>query len=231
MSETAKANCQSRILAAAERAFADSGYSGASMREIVAEAGVNLATVYYYFGSKRGLMDAVLKRRFDPLRREHLDLLEQFEREAQGRPVAVEKILEAMLVPPLRLMAGSASKRHPVTRLLGRIVTEPDPQTQKILRAQRAELRSAFLKALQTSIPEASAADLQWRLEFIWGALGFILCNSGSIADATGGACNAVDAPTVLREMVDFFSAGFRAMAHRQRTAGRKKLTALGTNP
>src|ERR1035438_6449630 len=118
---------QTRILDAAENAIADLGFAGASLRNIVLEARVNLATVYYYFGSKRGLMEAVLKRRFGPLRQEHLALLRQFEGAAKGRPLAVEKILEAMLLPPLRLAAKASAKQQAVTRLIGRIVTEPNP--------------------------------------------------------------------------------------------------------
>src|ERR1035441_10088279 len=95
---------QTRILDAAENAIAELGFAGASLRHIVLEAQVNLATVYYYFGSKHGLMEAVLKRRFGPLRQEHLALLLEFERAAKGRPLTVEKVLEAMLLPPLRLM-------------------------------------------------------------------------------------------------------------------------------
>jgi AcrR family transcriptional regulator len=206
-------NCETRILEAAERAFADGGYSGASMRTIVRDARVNLATVYYYFGSKRGLMAAVLKRRFGPLRQEHLDLLQEFERAAKGHPVAVERILEAMLLPPLRLISASPAQRQAVTRLLGRMVTEPDHQTQRILREQRAELRSAFLKALKASQPHLGLVSLQWRMEFIWGALGFILCNPHSIEASTHGACNPIDAPKVLHEMIGFFAAGFQADA------------------
>ena len=206
---------QAKILDAAEAAFADGGYNGASMRDIVRGAGVNLATVYYYFGSKNGLMEAVLKRRFGPLRQEHLDILEQFERDAKGRPLSVEKILEAMLMPPLRLLAAPAAKRQAVTRLMGRIVVEPDAKTQQILRGQRSEVRAAFLKALRASLPKAQPAALQWRMEFVWGALAFILCNPRSIEVETDGACNPIDASKVLAEMIDFFSAGFRAAATR----------------
>ena len=85
------------------------------------EARVNLATVYYYFRSKRGLMEAVLKRRFGPLREEHLALLREFEAAAKGRPLPVEKILEAMLVPPLRLTAQGSAGHQAITRLFGRI--------------------------------------------------------------------------------------------------------------
>jgi AcrR family transcriptional regulator len=217
MAKRTEACRQARILDAAENAFADCGFNGASLRDIVEGAGVNLATVYYYFGSKSGLMEAVLKRRFGPLRQEHLDVLRQFEREAKGRPLPVEKILEAMLLPPLRLASAPAGKRQAVTRLMGRILTEPDEQTQEILRGQRSEVRAAFLKALQTSLPKVPLADLQWRIEFVWGALAFILCNPRKIELETHGACNPADAGKVLAEMINFFSVGFRATAsHRK---------------
>jgi AcrR family transcriptional regulator len=211
MSKRAKRSRRTNILDAAETAFADDGYNGASMRTIVREAGVNLATVYYYFGSKNGLMEAVLKRRLGPLRQEHLDLLRQLESDARGRPLPVEKILEAMLLPPLRLLAAPVAKRQAVTRLIGRIVAEPDAQTQQILRSQRAEVRAAFLKALRATLPKASTADLQWRMEFVWGALAFILCNPRTIEMETQGACNPIDADKVLAQMINFFSGGFHA--------------------
>jgi AcrR family transcriptional regulator len=174
---------------------------------------VNLATVYYYFGSKRGLMEAVLKRRFGPLREEHLALLREFETAAKGRPLPVEKILEAMLLPPLRLAAKAPAKHHAVTRLIGRIVTEPNPQIQEVLRTQRAEVRIAFQKALQRSLPKAPLADLLWSMEFVWGALGFVLCNPRKLEVETHGACDLAKTNEVLAEMLHFFSPGFRALA------------------
>jgi AcrR family transcriptional regulator len=211
MTANAAPGRRDRILDAAEHTFATAGFAGASLRDIVREARVNLATVYYYFDSKNGLMEAVLKRRFGPLRAEHLELLRRFEREADGRPLAVEKILEAMLLPPLRLAMAAPAKRHAVTRLIGRLVTEPDPKTQSILRRQRSEVRAAFLKALQASLPRVPWPELQWRMEFVWGALAFILCNPRQLEKETRGACNPVDTHQVLVEMISFFSPGFRA--------------------
>jgi AcrR family transcriptional regulator len=213
MVRQAKPDPQARILDAAEHAIGDSGFAGASLRDIVQEARVNLATVYYYFGSKRGLMEAVLKRRFGPLREEHLALLREFETASNGRPLPVEKILEAMLLPPLRLAAKAPAKHHAVTRLIGRIVTEPNPQIQEVLRTQRAEVRIAFQKALQRSLPKAPLADLLWRMEFVWGALGFVLCNPRKLELETHGACDLAKTNEVLAEMLHFFSPGFRALA------------------
>ena len=52
---------KARILDAAERLFADNGYSATSLRDITNEAGVNLAAVNYHFGSKEALLSAVLE--------------------------------------------------------------------------------------------------------------------------------------------------------------------------
>jgi AcrR family transcriptional regulator len=204
---------QRRILDAAENAIAEFGFAGASLRHIVLEARVNLATVYYYFGSKRGLMEAVLKRCFGPLREAHLALLRRFEAGAKGRPLPVETILEAMLLPPLRLAATAPAKRRTVTRLIGRLVAEPHPETQGALRTQRAEVRAAFLKALRRSLPKAPVPDLLWRVEFVWGALAFTLCNPRKIEVETHGACDPAKTNELLAEMVHFFAPGFRALA------------------
>ncbi len=222
MARVSRVNRRERILDAAEKAFADFGFAGASLRQIVHDAGVNVATVYYYFGSKNGLMKAVLKRRFGPLRRENLELLRRCEQQANGRPLPVDKILQAMLVPPLRLAVNASAKRLAVTRLIGRIVTEPNPQTQEFLSHQHADVRAAFLNALHASLPHVPLADLRWRLEFVRGALAFVLCNPRRIEKETLGACDPVDTKKVLAEMIRFFSPGFRAKgAGAARRAGR----------
>ena len=52
-----------QILAAGERLFAERGYDGVSMRDIVAETALrNQASLYHHFRNKRALYEAVLKR-------------------------------------------------------------------------------------------------------------------------------------------------------------------------
>ena len=219
MLRSSKQDPRARILDAAENTVAEAGFAGASLRTIVLEARVNLATVYYYFGSKIGLMEAVLKRRFGPLREEHLALLSEFEAQAKGRPLPVEKILEAMLLPPLRLAAKAPTRHQAVTRLIGRIVAEPNPQIQEVLRDQRAAVWTAFLKALQRSLPGARVTDLRWRTEFVWGALAFVLCNPRKIELETNGACDVQKTKEVLAQMLDLFTPGFRALGRGARKA------------
>lgn len=51
------------ILEAAEDLFANKGFDGTSVRDIASEAGVNLAMISYYFGSKEKLMAALVEYR------------------------------------------------------------------------------------------------------------------------------------------------------------------------
>ena len=56
------------ILDAAERRFAERGFSGVSVREIAADAGLkNQASLYHHFKNKKALYEAVLQRGVEPL--------------------------------------------------------------------------------------------------------------------------------------------------------------------
>jgi TetR/AcrR family transcriptional regulator len=63
------------ILSAAGRAFAKSGLAGARTDAIAAAAGVNKALLYYYFGSKEGLYEAVVEDHFSDFNRRALEVL------------------------------------------------------------------------------------------------------------------------------------------------------------
>src|SRR5438128_11520727 len=74
---------RTRILDAAEELFMQHGFEGTSMRLLTAKAGVNLAAVNYHFGSKDALVEALFRRRLDPMnaaRTAELDKLEASER-------------------------------------------------------------------------------------------------------------------------------------------------------
>ena len=47
----------------AERLFAERGFDGTSVRDIADEAGINVAMISYYFGSKDKLMEALFEMR------------------------------------------------------------------------------------------------------------------------------------------------------------------------
>ena len=52
-----------QIIETAEQLFSKNGYDGTTVRDIAVEAGVNIAMISYYFGSKEKLMEAVFDHR------------------------------------------------------------------------------------------------------------------------------------------------------------------------
>jgi AcrR family transcriptional regulator len=54
---------QIQIIDTAERLFAERGFDGTSVRDIADEAGINIAMISYYFGSKEKLMEALFELR------------------------------------------------------------------------------------------------------------------------------------------------------------------------
>ena len=58
------------ILEEALKLFSNNGYEATGVQEICEQAGVTKPTLYHYFGSKQGLLDAVLLEKMQPLIRD-----------------------------------------------------------------------------------------------------------------------------------------------------------------
>ena len=64
-----------RILSCAEELFCMRGYDAVGVQEIVERAGITKPTLYYYFGSKRGLLEYLLAERFEKLQQLMKDMI------------------------------------------------------------------------------------------------------------------------------------------------------------
>ncbi|WP_328391947.1 TetR/AcrR family transcriptional regulator [Nocardia sp. NBC_00416] len=115
-----------RLILAAERLFAERGIDAVSLRSVMAEAGANVASVHYHFGSKDALVEALISRRSEQLHTRRAELLDTVE--ALGAPDAraladafvrpVGELAAAGGTPWIRLVAGIMSGNHPaLTRL------------------------------------------------------------------------------------------------------------------
>lgn len=54
-----------RIIHEAEKLFAEKGYEATTVRDIAESAGINLAMISYYFGSKEKLLEALFEQRME----------------------------------------------------------------------------------------------------------------------------------------------------------------------
>jgi AcrR family transcriptional regulator len=203
---------KSRILDAAEQAFAGQGFE-ASLRQIISDAGVNLAAVHYHFGSKEALISAVFARRISGLTRERLGLLEECERVAGNGALELEGVLEAFVGPALRLTTTPEKGGRVFMRLFGRTIAEPSEQLQRMLNEQFGETAVRFGGALKRALPGLPEAVLCWRFQFVVGAMGYIMADPQNMKVLSGGKCDPADTETAIQELVTFLAAGLRAPA------------------
>lgn len=89
---------QIQILTVAEKLFAEKGYDGTSIRHIAKEAGINIAMVSYYFGSKEKMLEALiyyrtsdLKMQLDSLFREEIPVMQKLDKLIELFLARVEK--------------------------------------------------------------------------------------------------------------------------------------------
>ena len=195
-----KLDTKSKILDAAERLFGMKGFESTSLRDITAEAQVNLAAVNYHFQSKDSLIDAVIARRLEPVNRRRIEMLED-----AGPNPTLEQILRAFLAAPLEL------KTDAVVPLLGRIMSDPHQFVEKVYKKHLQAVAERFRREIERALPDLPPAEHQWRLYFTAGVMTHLLSWSKMLPEISGGLCDTSDRTALLERVIAFLAAGFRA--------------------
>jgi len=153
-----------RILDAAERVFAESGYHGTTLRQIAAAADVKLSLVGYHFESKLALYTAVFTRR-QHVNEERLQMLEAIE--DLEAPDALERIVSAFMDPVVALAAEGAWYR----RLVLREASDPSGMQRPVIRELFDPMARRFIAALRHALPGKPPGSYEWSYLFAVGAL------------------------------------------------------------
>jgi AcrR family transcriptional regulator len=194
---TARPDTKTRILDAAEKLFGEKGFDATSLRDITAEADVNLAAVNYHFQSKESLIDAAILRRALPVNNRRLAMLAE-----AGPQPSVEAIVEAFVAPLLEVDMDS------MAMLMARVLSNPDV-VERVFRDHMTALASRFVDALGAVLPDVSPAELQWRLHFIGGAMAHTVTRGPLLRDIFG--MDFRDRKLLTQRLVRFAAAGLRA--------------------
>ncbi|EJW10219.1 regulatory protein, TetR [Rhodovulum sp. PH10] len=202
--ETAEPTRRARILQAAERLFALEGFHGTSMRNIADAAGVGLSIVVYHFETKQNLYRKVFE--------EHLGLFEArlaalAEVADPTAPDAVERIVEAFVMPVMRLQ-GTAEGQY-YSMLTVREASDPQERSRGILRDYYDPMAREFIAALQRALPDKSPDYLHWAYLFAVGALVMNFFDE-RMERLSEHRCKPGDLPTKGRYLVQFIAAGIR---------------------
>jgi AcrR family transcriptional regulator len=206
---------RTRILDAAEELFMQHGFEGTSMRMLTAQAGANLAAVNYHFGSKDALIEAVFRRRLDPMNAARIAEIDRLEKEAAGRPLSPQTIIRAFVGASLRMIEDVKDGGRNFSRLLGRTYTDPAKQIRSLIGQLYAPVMARYKTAFERALPQMPVDELVWRMHFMFGTLAYTLAATDTVQLIAG--CKAEDRydSTLLEaRLTAFLQAGLLAPLH-----------------
>lgn len=206
------------ILDCAVRHFAEHGYGGASLREILREAGVNTAAAHYHFGSKEEVYREAVSRYLKRLCEERRALLAAID-PALSTEMRLERIIRAYIEPHIRLCSEPAA--HDYVKLLARFITENSELTRRIYSEILEPVRSLYVAAFAELLPALPKEELQRLFSFMVVLMASAPADS-SYQSLTGHPAWPKEPDQLVDQLVGFISAGFLQRAQQARPAVRQ---------
>jgi AcrR family transcriptional regulator len=152
-----------RLILAALKLFAEQGIDAVSLRMINREAGAkNNSALHYHFGSKIGLVEAVIaffQDWFEEAREASFELVE-----SQKKP-KVRDIVNAFLAPYLKLLKEEEWGYNAI-RFIARMEMEGGAEIQDILRRFANKAMKRFTRLLTVALPDIPPKMVRQRWNF-----------------------------------------------------------------
>jgi AcrR family transcriptional regulator len=152
-----------RILKAAELLFDELGLEAVSLRSVTTKAGVNIAAVNYYFGSKAALLEAMTQRFFQSVNVEQLRLLQDLSDNVQTP--SVHDLLVAYTTPIFKVLDGPRGGEWVQALMMARNAAHPGSKSQVMEGESGREVTEHYYETLRQVLPYLPADELWWRFE------------------------------------------------------------------
>ncbi|MFQ6550051.1 TetR/AcrR family transcriptional regulator [Aestuariibius sp. 2305UL40-4] len=198
------------ILDAAEAAFSEAGFAGASMKAISLRAEVAQGLIHYHFQTKEGLYAAVIERRAHWITTARLTLLDRID---LGIPDATAQIFEAFFRPPLGPEGGG--------RVFARIfalLAVGDARDQALVERLYDPSARLFIDALSSARPDVSRETCVWGYSMALGLLVGAVGRSGRTERlAQLPPDSADDTEALIARLTCHATGGFEALCEEAR--------------
>lgn len=199
-----------RLVEAAEELFAVKGFDVVSVRDITKQAGMNIASVNYHFGSRDGLVAAVMSRYVAPINEERLARLEVAERRLAGKPVPLEELLDIFIRPLVNQVRRSELSERLFLKLLGRMFGERAAEMPPVLEEQTKTLVLRLSKAFAKTLPGLTLEEVIWRLHFVTGALFHAMSQEDLLHRISSGESGSPSMEVTMGRFTRFALAGLQ---------------------
>jgi len=155
---------QRQLISAAEKLFAERGIDGVSLREITVEAGVrNSTALQYHFGTREGLVRAVLRKHYGDIEVHRGALLDEYEREGAHDLRA----LVAAYIRPLAAKLTDLDGGREYLRITAQLVNRPGFQAREPDDDGRRDTTYRWRMLLAPHLPDVAVRRLHPRFTAI----------------------------------------------------------------
>ncbi|MBP1849461.1 TetR/AcrR family transcriptional regulator [Rhizobium halophytocola] len=194
------------------RLFSQNGYNAVSLRDIAKEAGANVGSLSYHFGSKANLLREVYERHTRPMNARRLELLGEARRISDDGERLLA-ILRAYVVPAYLTSTEGDGGGAEFTRMRAILSAEGNADAQAIIANAFDATSHAFIEAISGCLPGAPVDGLVWRSQFLLGALYYALINPDRVTRLSNGLADGNDHAAAVEHLVNATYASFRALS------------------
>jgi len=199
-----------RILDAAERVFAYKGYDGTTIRDVAAEAEVQLANIAHHFGPKESLFEKVIERRAAIMGELRLNALERYRAGTHGEPIPLELLIEGYVWPFIERSSRHGEGWKNYAQLVARLANSL--RWGAIISKNYDAVADQYIKEFIRTLPQASAAAVYNCFHFMVGTMLVACAESGRIERLSKGKVRSRDLEKMFEDMLPFLKGGFMAI-------------------
>jgi AcrR family transcriptional regulator len=198
-----------QLIAVAQKLFAEKGFRGTSIREIVKEAGSNVAAVNYHFGSKENLYREVFRQHKVLARERGLAAVREVMEESGGKP-ALESVLEAYVT-------ASRKERDPSDRrnwmmLINGELAEPRLDPRFLIDEIMAPIHQGLGEAIAAACPGIGDKAIHMSIHSLLAQLMHVTQLQIYFGELDTDDLPMMDTAEAIGHIVRFTSAGIRAL-------------------
>lgn len=203
-----------RILDAAERVFAYKGYDGTTLRDVAAEAEVQLANIAHHFGPKESLFEKVIERRATVMGELRLSALQRYKSEARGGPIPLEQLIEGYVWPFIERSSRHGEGWKNYAQLVARLANSL--RWGSIISKHYDSVAQQYIQEIIKTLPHASTAAIYNCFHFTVGTMLVACAESGRIERLSKGTVRSRDLERMFDDMLPFLKGGFMAIGDRR---------------
>lgn len=199
-----------RLLGQAEKVLAESGYHGASLRDIATAANVSLGSIHKYFQSKEQLYIAVCDRRIRLVNQERVARLEAHRK---AGCLTLERILDAIVTPITRHWMDDSSENRVVVQLVRRLASSPERIFRELSRLSLDLTAVLLIDALREADPGLTREQAAFGYFFVIHSMYHSLAQRERILRLSNEPVTRESTARLLDAHLKFCAAGLKALA------------------